>query len=337
MVLKSVLYNSVTVSLPKNAVQFLLGVVLFWLVFGAFDFLTASLALAAFIIGYSSVYFFNDITDCEEDRDDSEKREWKLVANGKIGKRGAGAIGFLLLVSGIALASAVNGWFLMIMVLLISLNFLHSSPYVRMKKRMAGAAVNITTIEFLKYSSGWFALTSNLTAFPFWLILTFSLIYTVVYLVYKFRFKGKEIKLNKSVIVPLGVASAFSYLVSIALYNFALPMILLLAMSIALAKFSIGKRLKFMNWLWVEFTILPMIVIAFLLLSIPTIAQANNNITSTIDHYKEDIYQELPEGVADRLRNLSEPSYASLEEFQDAVNQSLNISSLTIFESANNK
>lgn len=337
MAMKSFLYNSVTVSMPKNAVQFMLGVVLFWLVYGSLDFATASVAMAAFLMAYSSVYFFNDIVDCEEDEHDPEKMEWKLVANGKISKRGAGIAGLVFLFAGLALASTINGWFLLMMVVLVFLNFLHSSPYTKLKKSMPIVTVNITAIEFLKYSSGWFALTSSLTTFPFWIILTFSLIYSAMYLVYKSRFRGKEIISNKSVIVPLGLASAFSYLVSILLYDFALPMIFLLAMSLALAKFSIGKRLQFMKWLWVEFAILPMIVLAFLMLSIPPIAQANSNITSTIGQYKQIVYQELPGSVADGLKNLSESRYETLEEVQDAINQSLNLTALNFLESGNDK
>jgi len=114
-------------------------------------------------------------------------------------------------------------------------------------------------------------------------------------------------------------------------------MIFLLAMSLALAKFSIGKRLQFMKWLWVEFAILPMIVLAFLMLSIPPIAQANSNITSTIDQYKQSVYQELPDSVADGLKNLSESRYETLEEVQDAINQSLNLTALNFLESGNDK
>ncbi|MBN2331459.1 MAG: UbiA family prenyltransferase [Candidatus Aenigmarchaeota archaeon] len=336
MEIKSLLYNSVTVSLPKNVVQFSLGVVIFWLVFGSVDFWAASIALASFLLAYSSVYFFNDITDSEEDRSDSDKRGWKLVANGRLSKRAAGIVGLAFLASGFLLSGFTNGWFILLLGLLIFLNILHSSPYIRLKKRMPAAAVNLTAIEFLKYSSGWFALTSNLAAFPIWLILTFSLIYSAIYLVYKFRFRGNKIISNKSVIIPLGAATAFCYIVSIVLYGYALPMILLLVMSLALARFSVGKRLKFMNWLLVEFAVLPMIVIAFLMLSIPAFASFNSNITGRIDQYKENIYEELPD-LTHSLMNLSEYRYEDLEELQDAVNQTLNLSGITFFNPGKNK
>jgi len=336
---KSIIYNSVTVSLPKNVAQFLLGAVLFWVVYGSLN-IWAAVALVAFLMAYSSVYFFNDITDCEDDRCDEEKKEWKLVASGKLSKREAGAAGALLLAGGISLSALVNGWFLVIMLALIFLNFLHSSPYIRLKKRMSAAAANITAIEFLKYSCGWFALTSDLTNFPFWLILCFSLIYSAVYLAYKFRFRGMVIKGNKHILVPLGAAATFSYMASLALYDFALPMLFLLAVSLLLAKFSIGKRLKFMNWLWVEFAILPIILVAFLMLAVPPIAQANGNISVTIDTYRDSVYHSLPEGVAENVKGFGEPRYASLDELQKAINSTVNISmfsAIGFFLQGNNK
>jgi hypothetical protein len=86
----------------------------------------------------------------------------------------------------------------------------------------------------------------------------------------------------------------------------------------------------------VEFAVLPMIVIAFLMLSIPAFADVNSNITGRIDQYKENLYDELPEFTG-RLDNLSEYRYEDLEELQDAVNQTLNISGITFFDSGKNK
>ncbi len=332
MVSRSLLYNSVTVSLPKNMVQFLLGVVLFWLVNGSLNFVVMMIAMAAFLTAYSSVYFFNDIVDSEEDRKDSEKKEWKLVASGKISKKGAAILGTVFLLTGISLSAMVNGWFLMIMISLVFLNFLHSSPYTRLKKRISATSINLTVIEFLKYSSGWFALTSDLRFFPFWIVMCFSLVYSILYVVYKSDMKRKTITEKKWVLFPLGVASIFSYVISVFLYNFALSMIILFAVSFVLTMLSIGKRLKFTNWLFLELFMLPVFVIAFLMLTIPPIAEANDNITITIDQYKQDIYRNLPDSVAENLKNLTEPRYASLEELQEAINSSINLSGLGIFE-----
>src|SRR4030042_4040910 len=100
MDLKNVLYNSVTVSLPKNIIQFFLGFVLYWLIFGAFDAAVLMIALAGFLLSYSSIYFLNDIVDFEDDRHDKDKMGWKLVAKGAMSKKTALATGRAFMRSG---------------------------------------------------------------------------------------------------------------------------------------------------------------------------------------------------------------------------------------------
>ncbi len=332
MDMKNLLYNSVTVSLPKNIIQFFLGFVLYWLVFGAFEWLTLSVSLAGFLLAYSSVYFFNDIVDCDEDRKDKDKKEWKLVASGAMGKRAALGTGLAFMVSGLLLSALVSGWFLSLMVLLLFLNFLHSSPYTKLKKRVVPTTINMTLIEFLKYSSGWFAFTGNLSRFPFWIIMTFSLVYMGIYLVYKFRFRGSIIRSRKWLLASIALLTAVSYAFSIAMYPFALALVILLAASIILIAFSmgIGRRFRFMNWLWIEFIILPLVILAFLMLTIPFVGQVNTDLTEHIDDYKETVYKKLPEDVAAGIKNLSEPAYDSLEDVQeDVINISMNLSKLT--------
>lgn len=335
MKLKNILYNSVTISLPKNIVQFLLGFVLFWLTFGSFDVFVLGVALSGFLLTYSAVYFFNDIVDYREDSLDAEKKEWKLVASGVLSKKAAMVTGIAFMVTGLLISALVSGWFLNIMVVLLFLNFLHSSPYIKLKKMLLPTSINMTLIEFLKYSSGWFAFTSDLSRFPFWIIMTFSIAYSSIYLVYKFKFRGNAIKSNKWLLASVAVFSVFSFILSIILYDFALPLIILLVLSIILIVVSlgVGKKFKFMNWLWIEFIILPIIIIAFLLLSFPLIAQANSNITATIDQYKESVYRKLPGDVAEGLKNLTESPYESLDDIQDIMNMTINLSELTIFES----
>ncbi len=336
MNLKNVLYNSVTVSLPKNIIQFFLGFVLYWLVFGAFDPAVLAVALSGFLLSYSSIYFFNDIVDLKEDRKDRDKKEWKLVAGGVLSKKAALAMCLAFMVSGLMLSALVNGWFLNIMATLLFLNFLHSSPYTKIKKRVVPTTINMTVIEFLKYSCGWFAFTGNLSMFPFWIIMTFSLVYMGIYMVYKFRFRGSVIKSRKWLLGSIGLLTAVSYGLSMMLYTFALALVILLAASIALIAFSmgVGKKLSFMNWLWVEFVILPLVIIAFLALTIPFVEQANTELTEHIGEYRETVYNKLPEGVATGLRNLSEPTYESLEEFEEKVlNISINLSNITVLPS----
>ncbi len=331
MTLKSLFYNSVTVSLPKNIMQFFLGFVLYWIIFGPFDYFTLGLALSGFLIAYSAVYFFNDVVDYHEDMKDADKKEWKLIASGVISRKTGLVTGTVFMVVGLAISAMVNVWFLNIMVALLFLNFLHSSPYIKLKKKILPTTVNMSVIEFLKYSSGWFAFTADLSRFPFWIMVTFAVVYTSIYLIYKFRFKGSMIKDNKWLFGAVAAISAASYILSVVLYDLVLPLMLLLAMSILLIVFSMsmGKRFKFMNWLWIEFIILPAVIVAFLLMSIPFVEQVNTNITHTIDEYKETVYKELPEDVAKGIKNLTESPYESLDEMHEAINQSINLTEIT--------
>jgi 4-hydroxybenzoate polyprenyltransferase len=332
---RNIFYNSVTVSLPKNTIQFFLGFVLYLLTFGGVDPVSIGVALCAFLLTYSTVYFFNDIVDCEEDIKDDDKREWKLIASGSMSRRTAGIAAFLCMVAGLYLSALVSGWFLLIMMALLLLNFLHSSPYIRLKKKITTTAANMTAIEFLKYSSGWFAFTTDLSSFPFWIIMLFAVVYSGIYLVYKFRFKGNVIKSKKWLFTILGTLAFFSYTFSLVFYDFALSLIILLALSLALAFFSMGRKLRFMNWLYVEFIIMPAVIAAFLLVSIPIAAEANQDIAAKIDHYKDTVYKKLPEDVAEGIKNLSEPPYESLEDVVDAINRSVNLSGLVIDGSGN--
>jgi 4-hydroxybenzoate polyprenyltransferase len=336
MKVKNILYNSVTISLPKNIIQFFLGFVLYWLVFGSFDVFTLSIALAGFLLAYSSVYFFNDIVDYEEDKKDGDKKDWKLVASGVLTKRSATILGACFMAAGLILSALVNGWFLGIIITVLFLNFLHSSPYTKLKKRIVPTTVNMTVIEFLKYSIGWFAFTGDLLRFPFWIIMTFSLVYSGIYLVYKFRFRGNIIRDRKWLLGSVAFLTALSYGLSVMLYAFALPLIILLATSVVLIMFSmgVGRKFRFMNWLWIEFVILPLVIIAFLMLTIPFVNQANAELTDTIGEYRETVYRKLPDDVVTGLKNLSEPTYESLDDVQeDVMNITVNLSSLTILES----
>ena len=110
-------------------------------------------------------------------------------------------------------------------------------------------------------------------------------------------FRGKAITSNKSLLVPLGLICTFSYLSAVFVYDFALPMITLLGISVFLALFSIGRGFKFSNWLWMEFIILPIFIFSFLMLMLPPVAQANEEVCSRMDTYKEMVYDELPPGV----------------------------------------
>ncbi len=326
MNMKQFFYNSITVSLPKNIIQYLLGFVLFWLTYSYFDMQTFLFSVTGFVLAYSAVYFFNDVVDYEEDKKDKDKRAWKLVAGGMISRNTAIVLGLLFLVTGLLLSSMVSGWYLNIIALILFLNFIHSHPKIKLKKKLIPTTINMTVIEFFKYSSGWFAFTGDLTRFPFWIILTFSVVYSTIYIVYKFKFSGDMIRKYKPYFGVIAATVLVSYVLSLTLYSFALPLAILFLMSLSIVVFSVvvGNRFKFMNWLWIEFIIMPAMIMAFLIISIPFAAQANANLTEKIGEYKDTVYKELPENMAETLDNLSEPRYSSLDEIEDAINRSVN-------------
>ena len=275
---KSLFYNSITVNLPKNIVQLLLGAVLFIATFGSFNPAQLVLAIIGLGMAYSSVYMYNDIMDREEDALDPEKRAWKLVANGSLSLEGAVSVYALLLLFGLLASFMVNTVFGLLMVAIVFLNFLHSAPSIRLKKHKLSTSLNITAIEFIKYSSGWFAFTTSVLKFPVLLVLMFAVIYTAGYIAYKFKFDGSAIKQNKPLFAVFGVVVLALFMGSLFIYGFPLALVMLLVLSAAVfgLKYALWRHRKgFNDMLIVEFIILPLIIISFLSLSVPAVGSMN--------------------------------------------------------------
>lgn len=281
MGIKEVFYNSITVNLPKNIVQLLLGAVLYCVLFGVIDWIGIIVAIIALSLSYSSVYIYNDIIDREEDAADPQKKAWKPVANGSLSINGALSLYALLLMGGVMISFFVNVIFGIMMVALLFLNFLHSSPWIHLKKKRVPTIINITVIEFIKYSSGWFALTSDTMRFPFLFVLMFSVIYTMGYTAYKFRFDGKTIKSNKIMFGVLGAITLLLFIGSLVTYTFPLPMIVMFILSaliFGLRHMFWRSKKSFNQMLVLEIILLPMLIVAFLLLNIPVFGDLNQQI-----------------------------------------------------------
>lgn len=324
--MKKLLFNSITISLPKNMVQFSLGIVLYWFFFGVPDFLVTMFALFSFLLAYSSVYVYNDMIDYKEDRKDKEKLKWKLVAGGRISMDSARTLVLFFTASGLALSFFVSRWFFLIVLAMLFLNFLHSSPRTRFKKSLRKTTVNMTAIEFLKFSCGWFALTTDLTRFPFWLIFAFSIVYTTSYLIYKFKFRGGTIKNNKKLFIGLGAIGVFSYTLSFIQYGFPLSMIILV--TIPLFVLLLFKQLdiefhRINNMIVIEYILLPVIIISFVVLTIPVVGQANEKMASQINLYTEDLMDEMPETITEPIENLTDElkKYEKLEDIEEEIKE----------------
>ena len=277
---KGVLFNSITVNLPKNIVQLLFGSAVFCAVFGfaGINWTGLLLAIAGLSLAYSSVYMYNDIIDREEDAKDPDKRAWKLIANGSLSADGAMSAYVVLVILGL-LASFTVSWIFGAMVsALLFLNFLHSSPGIRLKKRRLPTLANITIIEFIKYSLGWFALTSEAASLPVMFILMFAVIYTAGYMAYKFGFHGGKIRDSKIMFSLLGVVVLMLFMGSFFYYGFPLVMVAMMILSAAVfaLKYAFWRNRKsFSDMLLVEFIILPILIASFIMLVVPEFAAAN--------------------------------------------------------------
>lgn len=317
MELKQWFYNSIGNNMPKNAIQFSLGVVFYYLIFGIPDALLVFLAFAGFMLTYSSVYVFNDLMDIEEDKKHPQKLKWKFIANGTVGKESAVSVLFLLMFSGLGLSLLVGKWFAAIMVMLLVLNFLHSSNFTRFKKSKWKTAFNMTAIEFLKYSCGWFALTSNLASFPFWMVLCLAVSYNAGYIIYKFDFRGRMIRQNRLLFGSMGAVGVGSYAISVLVYDFPLALFMMFVMAalvIATIKYSRLECHSMNNMMIIEYVLLPLMIISFLAMGISQVAAVNGVIREGITDVRTDIVQSIPEDI----RNPVEGVIQELGRYQNA-------------------
>ncbi|MBN2042171.1 MAG: UbiA prenyltransferase family protein [Candidatus Aenigmarchaeota archaeon] len=331
MLLK-ILFNSITISLPKNIIQFLLGVILFWFVIGVPDTYITLIAMAGFIITYSCVYLFNDIFDYKEDMGDKEKMKWKPIASGHLHIEHAKGLALAFAFVGMVISFFVNEWFFAIMVIMLFLNMLHSSPLTKFKKGLYKTTINMTAIEFLKYSCGWFALTTNISRFPFWLILAFSVVYTTSYIIYKFKFKGKVIKENKKLFWGLGILGVVSYLVSLIQYGFPLTLIFLVLAPLVILiifKYMNVEVHRISNMIMIEYLLLPLVIICFVILTVPMVGNANDQIADSLtnisDRITDTITENIPDTVMRPIENLSVEleRYETLEDIISEVNKTI--------------
>lgn len=325
---KKLLINSITLNIPKNIIQFLMGVVFYITFFGLPEAGITIFSLAAFLITYSAVYVYNDITDAKEDAKHCEKKSWKLVACGLITRRQGWTLYILFLVVGLSMSALVNAYFLLMMAALVGLNYLHSSPKFRFKESLRKTAVNMTVIELLKYSVGWFALTGNISNFPFWVALVLSLSYNTSYIIYKAERKKDLVRDNKRFFASMGCILLASYLISFFAYGIPLIMILMLlvpSFALAIFRYISMEYNKLNGTLSIMFTLMFAIFISFLIIINPPVAEANQKIAHEIDAYASTVKEKMPETLVDSMDEIREEldRYEELDEIVDELNDSI--------------
>lgn len=290
-------------NLIRNSIQYSIGSILYFLTFGTSSIFLFFAGLIGFLIAYNSVYKYNDLMDCKEDKKSKVKKSFKPLACGKVNREHVESYSFLLMLVGLSICFLVNLYFGVIISFLLFLNFLHSSPFTRVKKTKL-LLPNLFFIEFIKYSLGWLIMSFSLFNFPFLLIALLSLIYLIGYLYYKqdvksfFNFK----------IEVLCAFSIIFYILSVFFYPFKLALLIPLPL---LSCFIAFKRLNntFVKYRIVEsmvYIIGVCFVISMLLLNVPVVAELNNDLNNRIDAIKENITEILPADIRYNIENIGE-------------------------------
>jgi len=218
------LFNNVHVfSFLKNIIQYLVSFALFFNVYRNFDLFTAAIGLAGFVFAYQSVYYYNDIIDLAEDKNDEIKKRIKPLARKEILAEFYVIKIFVYMIFGLLLCFAVSWLFGALVVGTLFLNFIHSTPRIRLKKTPF-VGVNFFLLQALKFSAGWIALASaqQLLEVPYYVIGLFAAAYTLGYLVYKKNhLHSRKILSEKPVNISLFAILAFAFLIlSFLQYNF---------------------------------------------------------------------------------------------------------------------
>jgi len=283
--------DSITLNTPKNIVQYLIGFGLYLLVYGSFDPLKLILGISSFIIAYAAIYPYNDLMDLEEDKKDDFKKAYKALVRGDLSKQKAITLVFGLPIIGLLIASMVSFWYTFMLMILLFLNFLYSSPYTRLKKKKSYAVLSIFAMQSIKFSLGWLTFTTDLTLLPSWIITTLSLAYIFGYILYKKNVidMKKTMKENLKIMIPLSVAVVFSYVVSLLIYPFKLPLLIVFPLAFVFLSMQKQKNVVKKTFTLSNMTVavLAAIAVTLLLLNVPFIGLINEGTSDAIDKLGE--------------------------------------------------
>ncbi|NYT13655.1 MAG: UbiA family prenyltransferase [Candidatus Methanofastidiosa archaeon] len=300
---EALIYNSATLNLPKNTLQFLFGVILFAMAGGEYNILTCILAASGLGIGLGAIYLFNDLTDVKEDKHNSMKIRWKAVANGTMSRKESIILLKLFAILGTALAFLSGLNFFIIYILVIGLNLCYSHPSIRWKNRKTLSVITISLLQVLKFSSGWFLFTNTLVGFPIMFVMAIAIGYALMFIYYKNNTQNliHLVREDKKRVLPLSLACLILLVTSFLIYTF--PAISLMALVLGvptvglyfLSKRYIGTSVN-VAFMYAGLVIL---LLSFLLLSTPTVTAINQNMIDQNATVREQLRISVEEIMSD--------------------------------------
>jgi len=270
------------------------------------------LGFLGFLIAYNAVYFINDLIDYKEDKK-NKINSYKPLVRGAITHKEAKFYAFISASIGISLSFLVNSFFGFLVLSLILLNILHSF----LRKKINFKISNLLLIQFVKYSTGWFALSLTLVNFPFWIILSLSLVYIFSYFMYKNDVMLRvTIKRGKIFFIILLGSCIISYIISLLVSPFKLPLILIFFILPIFILWSFEFKSKFkrirIGEFYSHFALL-IFILLFLLLINPTVAEVNEKISENFDEIKTNITEVTPPQIIKTIDKIEKTIISNLE------------------------
>jgi len=245
--LRKFFYMLYPVHIPRNFLQYLISVIIFYAIFGEISLERAVLGGIAFTLSYQFAYALNDLVDYKYDIKDKNivKKKQALhypLHSGIVKNEELLPFSIVIFLIGIFLATLLNPVFLLVQLVLFVFIFLHSNPFFRIKSISLLLYMNMILIQFIKFSLGWFSQINSLEVFPYWLILFLSLVYVTAYRYYKSHF-STNLKISNISDFIIILALIISYSFSIVLYNIPFPLFFTTISSLVLYFFYF-ERLK---------------------------------------------------------------------------------------------
>jgi hypothetical protein len=116
-------------------------------------------------------------------------------------------------------------------------------------------------VQIIKFSAGWFLFTTDITNFPFWAIICFSAVHTLVYIVHKSGIDISKAIKNIWFLIFFALINILFFL-SIALYPFRMSLVLSFA-SLTVPIIVLQSDMRRERKLFLDYTLMQVIMVIF--------------------------------------------------------------------------